>query len=53
MAKIIDRLTDKIPWLQKAAALHVPDDLHVGEIDLRFTADREQMEYLCFHVQER
>ncbi len=53
MARIIDRLSEKIPWLQKAAALHVPDDLRVGEIDLSFTPNREQMEYLCFHVQER
>jgi hypothetical protein len=53
LAKIIDRLSEKIPWLQKAAALHVPDDLRVGEIDLSFTPNREQMEYLCFHVQER
>ena len=53
MAKIVDRLTEKIPWLQKAAVLHVPDDLRVGEIDLSFTQNREQMEYLCFHVQER
>lgn len=53
MAKIIERLTDKIPWLQKAAVLHVPDDLRVGEIDLRFSTECEQMEYLCFHVQER
>jgi len=53
LAKIIDRLSEKIPWLQKAAALHVPDDLRVGEIDLSFSPNREQMEYLCFHVQER
>ena len=53
MAHIIDRLTDKIPWLQRAANLHVPDDLQVGEIDLRFTADQEQMEYLCFHIKEQ
>ena len=53
MTKIIDRLTEKIPWLPKAAGLHVPDDLRVGEIKIRFTEDREQMEYLCFHVQEQ
>jgi hypothetical protein len=53
MTKIIDRLTEKIPWLPKAAGLHVPDDLRVGEIEIRFTEDREQMEYLCFHVREQ
>ena len=53
MAHIIDRLTDKFPWLRNAAGLQIPDDLRVGAVSLRFTPGSEQLEYLCFQVQER
>jgi hypothetical protein len=53
MANIIDKLGERFPWLQKAAVLHVPDDLRVNEIDLQFCAGQEKLDYLAFHVQEK
>jgi hypothetical protein len=52
MAKIIDQLTDKIPWLRAKNGLNIPNDLEVSGTELLFN-DRNELDYLLFQVIER
>jgi hypothetical protein len=52
MAKIIDQLTDKIPWLRAKNGLNIPNDLEVRGTELLFN-DRNELDYLLFQVIER
>ena len=52
MAKIIDQLIDKIPWLRVKNGLNIPNDLEVRGTELLFN-DRNELDYLLFQVIER
>lgn len=51
MATILEKLTEKIPWLRAKAPLNIPNDLEVLNTELYFN-DQGELEYILFQVTE-
>ena len=52
MANLIDKLTEKIPWLEGRGELTIPNDLEVKGTKLHFN-DQNALDYILFQVIER
>ena len=52
MANLIDKLTEKIPWLEGQGDLSIPNDLEVKGTELHFN-DQNALDFILFQVIER
>jgi hypothetical protein len=51
MVKILDEISNRIPWLRNRSTLCIPNDLQVHATELSYN-DQNELEYILFHVTE-